>query len=123
MRRETGKEQMVRVHYSEGIANRIDLESCAVHREVSGEALTKVCAGRVIEPRKFYFRMPTLFPKAEGNTCAHAKLASVRMILRGRRPWHVPKLFVREPGDLRVGHERRQRRCVVRIGKVRSRSR
>ena len=84
MRRETGKEQMVKVHYSEGVANRTDLESCVDHREVSGEALTKVCAGQVIEPRKMQFRMPTLFPKAEGNTCAHAKLASVRMILRGR---------------------------------------
>jgi hypothetical protein len=53
VRRETGKEQMVKVHYSEEVANHTDLESCAVHREVCGEALTKVCAGQVIEPRKF----------------------------------------------------------------------
>jgi hypothetical protein len=64
-----------------------------------------------------------LFPKAEGNICVRVKIASVRMILRGRRPWHAPKLFDWEPGDLRVGHEWRQRCHVVRIEKVRSQSR
>jgi len=29
VRRETGKEQMVKVHHDEGVANRIDLEPCA----------------------------------------------------------------------------------------------
>ena len=40
MRRETGKEQMVQVHHDEGVANRIDPESCADAHEGIGEALT-----------------------------------------------------------------------------------
>lgn len=57
--------------------------------------------------------MPTLFPCAEGNMSAHAT-ASVRSILRGRRRWHAPMLFVREPGDLRIGHEQRRGCCDCR---------
>jgi hypothetical protein len=30
-------------------------------------------------------------------------IASARPTRRGRRPWHVEKLLVREPGDLRFG--------------------
>jgi hypothetical protein len=40
VRRETGKEQMVQVHHDEGVANRVDPESCADSREGIGEALT-----------------------------------------------------------------------------------
>jgi hypothetical protein len=46
VRRETGKEQMVRVHYDEGVANHIGLESCAGGREAVREALTGECAGQ-----------------------------------------------------------------------------
>ena len=37
VRRETGKELMVRVHYDEGVAIHIGPESCAVAREGLGE--------------------------------------------------------------------------------------
>jgi hypothetical protein len=30
-------------------------------------------------------------------------IASARPTQRGRRPWHVEKFLVREPGDLRFG--------------------
>jgi hypothetical protein len=40
VRRETGKEQMVRVHYDEGAAIHIGPESCAGGREAVREALT-----------------------------------------------------------------------------------
>ena len=40
VRRETGKEQMVRVHYDEGVAIHIGPESCAGGREAVREALT-----------------------------------------------------------------------------------
>jgi hypothetical protein len=30
-------------------------------------------------------------------------IASAQSFRRGRRPWHVQKLLVREPGDLSVG--------------------
>jgi hypothetical protein len=46
VRRETGKEQMVRVHYDEGVAIHIGPESCAGGREAVREALTGECAGQ-----------------------------------------------------------------------------
>jgi hypothetical protein len=36
----------VKVSYGEGVANHAGLESCTVHREVYGEALTEVCTGQ-----------------------------------------------------------------------------
>ena len=47
MRRETGKELMVQVHYGEGVAIHTGPESCAVVREGGSEALTGERAGRV----------------------------------------------------------------------------
>ena len=67
-------------------------------------------------------RAPTFFERAEGNTDGHAN-ASARSARRGRRPWHVQTLFVREPGDLTVDQSDSTRAAVVRIGKARSRSR
>jgi hypothetical protein len=52
VRRETGKEQGVRVPHDEGIANHIDPASCAGAREGVGEALTGDRIGQAIEPRK-----------------------------------------------------------------------
>ena len=46
VRRETGKELMVRVHYDEGAAIHIGPESCAGGREAVREALTGECAGQ-----------------------------------------------------------------------------
>src|SRR5712691_5496356 len=45
-RRENGKEQMVQVHYDEGVAIHIGPESCAGGREAVREALTGECAGQ-----------------------------------------------------------------------------
>ena len=39
---------------------------------------------------------------AEGNMVEHAD-ASARTPRRGQRPWHVPTLLAREPGDLASG--------------------
>jgi hypothetical protein len=52
VRRETGKEQMVRVHYDEGVAIHIGPESCAVGREAVREALTGECAGQPLSREK-----------------------------------------------------------------------
>ena len=46
MRRETGEEEVVKVHCTEGIASHSGPESCAVVREGGGEALTGVCIGQ-----------------------------------------------------------------------------
>jgi hypothetical protein len=40
-----------------------------------------------------------VFVITEGDTNG-CVIASTRPTRRGRRPWHVRKLFVREPGDL-----------------------
>jgi hypothetical protein len=55
-------------------------------------------------------RAPTLLTLLEGNTDGHAS-ASAHPARRGRRPWHVRTLFVREPGDLTVGHQVRYASC------------
>jgi hypothetical protein len=52
VRRETGKEQMVRVHYDEGVAIHIGPESCAGGREAVREALTGECAGQPLSHEK-----------------------------------------------------------------------
>ena len=106
----------MKVSYGEGVANHTGLESCAAYREVRGEALTKVCTGQPLS------REITLFQDADvvisgGRQHAGVRHASTCAVLRGQRPWHVQKLLVREPGDLRVG-----RRRAVRIGKALSRS-
>src|SRR6266566_3681200 len=57
---------------------------------------------------------------AEGHTKGRA-IVSSPTTRRGRRPWHVQTLFVREPGGLVV--DQGGTPPLVRIGKARSRSR
>ena len=91
----------MKVHYDEGIANRIGPESCAGAREGAGEALTGVCIGQPSSRESGLFPGADAFLLAEGNTDGRVN-ASARTTRRGRRPWHVQKLLVREPGDLTV---------------------
>ena len=111
----------MQVHHDEGVANRIDPESCADAREGIGEALTGERIGQPLS------RESTLIPGAdvvlltEGNTDGRDS-ASAQTARRGRRHWHVRTLFAREPGDLMVG-QRSMRAVLVRVGKARSRSR
>ena len=109
----------MQVHHDEGVANRIDPESCAVAREGIGEALTGECTGQPLS-RESQSPGADAVSSAEGNTFRthHRKVRTTR---RGRRTWHVQTLLGREPGDPASG----QSRCaaLVRIGKARSRSR
>ncbi len=106
---------------SEGIANHTDPESCVVHREVQGEALTGETVGQPLSRESdTSVQGADAVSVAEGNTDEHV-IASACLALRGLRPWHAETLFVREPGDLqpdRSGYFR-----TVRIEKTRSRSR
>src|ERR1700736_6709164 len=52
VRRETGKEQMVRVHYDEGAAIHIGPGACAGGREAVREAFTGECAGQPLSHEK-----------------------------------------------------------------------
>ena len=99
VRRETGKEQMVRVHYDEGVAIHIGPESCAGGREAVREALTGECAGQPLSHEKVDIPGADAVRYAEGHTKGRA-IASSPTTRRGRRPWHVQTLFVREPDFL-----------------------
>ena len=61
VRRETGKEQVVKVHYDEGVAIRIGPEPCAGAREGIGEASAGVCAGQPSSRERPSSRAPTPF--------------------------------------------------------------
>jgi hypothetical protein len=109
----------VRVHYGEGVANHTGPESCAVHREVWGEALTGERAGQPLSREIFLIQDADVVTYAEGKTNG-CIIASARTVLRGRRSWHARTLFAwnREISSLAI--------CsygVVRVGKARSRSR
>jgi hypothetical protein len=111
----------VEVLCSEGKANHTDPESCAVHREVQGEALTGETVGQPLSRESDKsVQGADAVSVAEGNTDGHV-IASACLALRGLRPWHAETLFVREPGDLQPG--RSASLGGVRIGKTRSRSR
>jgi hypothetical protein len=93
----------VQVHYGEGVANHTGPESCAVYREVCGEALTGERAGQPLSREIILFQDADVVALTEGNTNG-CSIASARTVLRGRRPWHARKLFAREPGDLQFDH-------------------
>jgi hypothetical protein len=121
VRRETGKEYQVKVLCSEGVANHTGPESCVVHREVYGEALTGETVGQPLSRESDKsVRGADAVSVAEGNTEGRV-FASACSALRGLRPWHAETLFVREPGDLRP--DRSGCFGTVRIEKTRSRSR
>ena len=110
----------MRVHYDEGLASHIGPESCADTREGVSEALTGVRTGQPLSRERTLPGADSV-KNAEGNT-ARGVSVSASSARRGRRPWHVRTLLVREPGDLQLdppgGFP-----WVVRIGKARSRSR
>jgi hypothetical protein len=119
-RRETGKEQTVKVRCDEGVATPIGPEPCAAAREGVGEASAGVRMGQPLSHEMLIFPGADAVMRAEGNTNRRAT-ASAWPTRRGLRPWHVRKLFVREPGDLMAGQGGMP--PLVRIGKARSRSR
>jgi hypothetical protein len=92
----------VKVHCGEGVAIHIGPEPCVGIREGVGEASV---GERIGQPSS---RESKIVPSAdvvvitEGNTDGRAN-ASARPTRRGRRPWHVRKLFAREPGGLGFG--------------------
>src|SRR5260370_25688611 len=111
---------MVRVHYDEGVAIHIGPESCAGGREAVREALTGECAGRLLSHEKADIPGADAVRYAEGHTKGRA-IASSPPTRRGRRPWQMQTLFVREPGGL-VGDQGGAPRSAP-IGKPRTRSR
>ena len=90
------------VHYDEGLANHIGPEPCASVREDIGEASAGECIGQPLSREIGLILGADAVLLAEGNMDGRA-IASARLARRGRRPWHVRTLLVREPGDLGLG--------------------
>jgi len=111
----------VKVHCNEGVAIRIGPEPCAGIREDVGEASVGDGIGQPLNHEIGIFSGADALLLAEGNTDGRVH-ASAYAARRGRRPWHVSTLLVRELGDLTVG-QGGAFASLVRIGKVRSRSR
>ena len=111
----------MRVHYDEGLANHIGPEPCAVVREDIGEASAGECIGQPLSREIGLILGADAVLQAEGNMDGRA-IASARPAQRGRRPWHVRTLLVREPGDL-MSDQGGGLPSLARIGKARSRSR
>ena len=92
----------MQVHHDEGVANRIDPESCASTREGIGEALT---GERIGQPSS---RESLILPDADVVRITEGNMGSAitRALTQSgvvEDPEHVRKLFAREPGGLGFG--------------------
>jgi hypothetical protein len=110
----------VQVRHDEGVAIRIDPKPCAVVRKGDSEASVGERIGQQLSLAKIHILGADAVAKAEGNMDGRDS-ASVWTARRGRRNWHVQKLFGREPGD--PTSDLCRQRTLVRIGEARSRSR
>jgi hypothetical protein len=102
VRRETGKEWMVKVHHGEGVVTHTGPEPCVGIREGAGEASVGERIGQPLSREIRIVLGADAFDNAEGNTGGRAN-TSARTTRRGRRTWHVQTLFAREPGGLASG--------------------
>jgi hypothetical protein len=95
----------VQVHHGEGIAIRIGPEPCVGTREDVGEASVGERIGQPLSRESKIVSGADVVEITEGNMDG-CVIASARPTRRGRRPWHVRTLFVRESGDLGFGQRR-----------------
>ena len=98
----------MQVHCNEGLASHIGPEPCAGIREDTGEASVGDRIGQPLSREIGLFLGADAVLLAEGDMDGRA-IASARLAQRGRRPWHVRTLLVREPGDLMPDQERAYR--------------
>ena len=92
----------MQVRCDEGVAIHIGPEPCGGTREDDGEASVGECIGQPLSHESAITSGADAVSDAEGNMDGRA-IASTRTARRGRRPWHVQTLLVREPGDLVTG--------------------
>jgi hypothetical protein len=90
----------VQVHYGEGLAIHTGPKPCVGTREGTGEASVGESAGQPLSRESKIVLGAHVVRIMEGNMDGRV-IASACPTRRGRRPWHVEKLLVREPGDLR----------------------
>ena len=110
----------MKVHYDEGVANRIGPEPCVGAREGTGEASAGECIGQPLSRERLLILGADAVYRAEGNTYGRASATSA---------WPG---VVEDPGmcrrSLSLGTGRSRARPLgqwppVRVGKARSRSR
>ena len=92
----------MQVHYDEGAAIHIGPEPCAGIREGVGEASAGERIGQPLSRENKIVPGADVLRITEGNMDGGI-IANARPARRGRRPWHVWKLFAREPGGLGFG--------------------
>ena len=92
----------MRVRRDEGVANRIGPEPCDGIREGDGEASVGEHIGQPLSRESKIVLGADVVRITEGNMDGRV-IASARPTRRGRRPWHMWKLFAREPGGLGFG--------------------
>jgi hypothetical protein len=92
----------VQVHHGEGVAIHTGPKPCVVVREGGGEASAGERTGQPSSRESARVPGADAVSEAEGHMSGRVS-ASVRTTRRGRRPWHVRTLLVREPGDLGIG--------------------
>ncbi len=78
MRRETGKEQEVKVLYDEDLASHIGPKPCVLSREGQGEASAGVRAGWPSSRESRKSRVPTALPVWKATRAAALSRATVR---------------------------------------------
>ena len=105
----------MQVPYDEGVANRIDLESCATGREAMREALTEGHVGQPLSDVTLLTRSADAFQSAEGKTVRRAN-ASVNRLRVVCRPWHACMSSDRELRGLRSAHRSRAMGRMVKAG-------
>ena len=92
----------MQVHHDEGVANRIDPESCADAREGIGEALTGERIGQPLSRESLIFPDADVVRNTEGNMGSAITRAPTQSGVV-EDPEHVRKLLAREPGGLGFG--------------------
>src|ERR1700724_1241146 len=88
---------MVEVHHDEGVANRIDPESCADAREGLGEALTGERIGQPLSRESTLILGADVVPVTEGNTDGRDNASALRALALGAMPITAAVI-----GDLRM---------------------
>ncbi len=92
----------MKVRYDEGLAIRIGPEPCVGPREGAGEASVGEHIGQPLS-RESLNQSGCRRGHNHGRQHGARAIASARPARRGRRPWHVWKFLVREPGGLGFG--------------------
>ncbi len=81
----------MQVHHDEGVANRIDPESCADTREGIGEALTGERIGQPLSRESTLILGADVVPVTEGNTDGRDN-ASAQTARRGLTPFSPERI-------------------------------